>query len=61
MPQLAYVPKPKVTKTGEPVIRKEAFVASIEAELGEQFPSMVKMTKADLSRLAVAIATCNVA
>ena len=59
--QLAYVPKPKVTKTGEPVVRKESFVTSIQNDLGEQFPSLVKMTKADLSRLAVAIAVRNVA
>ena len=59
--QLGYVPKPKVTKTGEPVVRKESYVESIQNDLGEQFPSMVKMTKADLSRLAVTIALRSVA
>lgn len=46
-----YVAQPKVTKTGEPVVRKAELVALIEANFGIEVPSLVKASKADLQRL----------
>ena len=49
--------KPAATnKRGEPVIKKEVFVAQIQDALGVEVPSMEKMTKADLQVLVAAIA-----
>jgi hypothetical protein len=46
-----YKAQPRVTKSGEPVVRKAELLASIESTLGQQFPSLVKASKADLQRL----------
>ena len=46
-----YVAQPRVTKTGEPVVRKAELVAQIEAHFGIEFPSLVKASKADLQSL----------
>jgi hypothetical protein len=55
--KLPYEPKPtKVTKTGAPVVAKATIVATIEAALGIQAPSLEKATKADLDALVSAIA-----
>jgi len=47
-----YVAQPKVTKTGEPVVRKAELVAMLEAHFGVQMPTLVKASKADLQKLA---------
>ena len=39
------------TKTGEPIVRKAELVALIEEHFGDNFPSLVKSTKADLQKL----------
>ena len=41
----------KVTKTGEPVIRKADIADSIQEALGAQIPTLVKMSKSDLMTL----------
>jgi len=41
----------KVTKTGKVIVKKEEYVAQVQAALGNEFPSMEKMTKTDLERL----------
>ena len=46
-----YKAQPRVTKSGEPVVRKAELLASIESTLGKEFPSLVKASKADLQRL----------
>ena len=46
-----YVAQPKVTKTGEPVVRKQELVAMLEAHYEVAMPSLVKASKADLQRL----------
>lgn len=43
------------TKRGEPVVKKEVFVAQIQDALGVEVPSMEKMTKSDLQVLVAAI------
>ena len=45
----------KVTKTGEPVIRKADIANSIQEALGDQLPTLVKMSKSDLVALAALI------
>jgi hypothetical protein len=47
-----YVAQPKVTKTGEPVVRKAELVVMLEAHFGVQMPTLVKASKADLQKLA---------
>jgi len=47
-----YIAQERVTKTGEPVVRKSDLVAQIEATTGVEFPSLVKASKADLVELA---------
>ena len=42
----------RVTKRGEPIIKKEVYVAKIQEALGAEFASLDKMTKADLQSLA---------
>ena len=42
----------KVTKTGEPVVRKADIADAIQGALGEHLPSLVKMSKADLVALS---------
>ena len=46
-----YIAQPRVTKSGEPVVRKAELVAQINAHLGEEFPTLVKASKADLQNL----------
>ena len=46
-----YVAQPKVTKTGEPVVRKAELVALINAHFDAQMPTLVKASKADLQKL----------
>ena len=50
-----YKAQPRVTKSGEPVVRKAELVAQIQDQLGIEFPSLVKASKADLQRLIDAI------
>ena len=46
-----YKAQPRVTKSGEPVVRKAELLAQIQDTLGKEFPSLVKASKADLQRL----------
>ena len=46
-----YVAQPKVTKTGEPVVRKAELVAILEAHFAVAIPTLVKASKADLQKL----------
>ena len=46
-----YVAQPKVTKTGEPVVRKAELVAMLQEHFGVQMPTLVKASKADLQKL----------
>ena len=46
-----YVSQPRVTKTGEPVVRKAELVAQVEEHFGIQLPTLVKASKADLQTL----------
>ena len=46
-----YVAQPKVTKTGEPVVRKAELVAQLEAHFEVAMPTLVKASKADLQKL----------
>jgi hypothetical protein len=46
-----YVAQPKVTKTGEPVVRKAELVALINAHFETEMPTLVKASKADLQKL----------
>ncbi len=43
-----YEAKPRQTKSGEPIERKDSIVKDIESVLGVSVPSLVKATKADL-------------
>jgi len=43
------------TKRGEPIVKKEVFVAEVQDALGVTVPSMEKMTKADLHVLVAAL------
>tara|TARA_R110002012_G_C11175939_1_gene556355 strand:+ start:45 stop:365 length:321 start_codon:yes stop_codon:yes gene_type:complete len=46
-----YVSQPRVTKSGEPVVRKSELVAQIEAHFGVEVPTLVKASKTDLQTL----------
>ena len=46
-----YVSQPRVTKTGEPVVRKAELVAQIEENFDIEVPTLVKASKADLQEL----------
>ena len=46
-----YVSQPRVTKSGEPVVRKSELVAQIEDHFGIEVPTLVKASKADLQEL----------
>ena len=46
-----YVSQPRVTKTGEPVVRKAELVAQLEDKFGIELPTLVKASKADLQEL----------
>ena len=51
-----YVAKPRVTKTGAPVVRKADLVASIQDRMGGiELPTLEKASKADLSNLLNAL------
>ena len=41
----------RVTKRGEPVVKKEFFVNQVNERLGRELPSVSKMTKVDLEAL----------
>ena len=41
----------RVTKRGEPVVRKDELVAQVQNSLGFEAPSLTKMTKVDLQNL----------
>jgi len=45
----------RVTKTGKPVVKKEALVAEIVATIGVELPSLVKANKQDLEALVSAL------
>ena len=49
--EAVYVAQPKVTKTGEPVVRKAELVAQINAHFEIELPTLVKASKADLQKL----------
>ena len=46
-----YIAQPRITKTGEPVVRKAELVAQINTTLGIALPTLVKASKADLQNL----------
>lgn len=46
-----YIAQPKVTKTGDPVVRKAELVTLLEERFGVLMPTLVKASKADLQRL----------
>jgi len=46
-----YVAQPRVTKSGEPVVRKAELVAQLEAHFSIAIPTLVKASKADLQKL----------
>ena len=46
-----YVKVERVTKRGEPVVRKDELVAQVQESLGFEAPSLSKMTKVDLQNL----------
>lgn len=46
-----YVSQPRVTKTGEPVVRKSELVAQIEDHFEIEVPTLVKASKTDLQAL----------
>ena len=50
-----YVAQPKVTKTGEAVVRKTELVALVANRFGIEVPTLVKASKADLQRLVNAL------
>ena len=50
-----YVAQPKVTKSGEPVVRKTELVVEIANHFGIALPTLVKASKADLQKLVDAI------
>ena len=50
-----YVAQPKVTKSGEPVVRKQELVSEVAQHFGIELPTLVKASKADLQRLVDAI------
>lgn len=47
----------RVTKTGKPVVKKEALVAEIVAAVGVDLPSLVKANKQDLEALVSALSS----
>ena len=50
-----YVAQPKVTKSGEPVVRKQELVLEVANHFGIELPTLVKASKADLQRLVDAL------
>lgn len=51
-----YIKAERVTKRGEPVVRKEELVAQLQSSFGIELPSLAKMTKVDLQNLIEAVA-----
>ena len=47
-----YQPKPRTTKTGDPIVSKLELLAQIEETLGIELPTLVKAGKEDLRKLA---------
>ena len=53
---VVYKAQPRnTTKQGEPVVRKADIADAIQGALGEQLPTLVKMSKADLVALATLV------
>ena len=52
-----YQAQDRVTKTGEPVVRKQDLVEKIEAVTGIDLPSLAKASKSDLVELSTFIET----
>jgi hypothetical protein len=52
-----YIKVERVTKRGEPVVRKDELVAQVQASVGVELPSLAKMTKVDLQNLIDFFAT----
>ena len=50
-----YVAQPRVTKTGEPVVRKSELVSQINEHFEMEFPTLIKASKVDLQNLLDAI------
>ena len=50
-----YVAQPKVTKSGEPVVRKQELVSEVAEHFGIELPTLVKASKADLQKLVDAL------
>ena len=50
-----YVAQPRVTKTGEPVVRKAELVDQINSHFDMEFPTLIKASKVDLQNLLNAI------
>ena len=48
----------RVTKAGEPIVRKADIVAEMQAAIGKEFPTLVKVSKQDLVQLAAFIKGC---
>ena len=46
-----YIAQPRVTNSGEPVVRKAELVAQINAKFDSEFPTLVKASKVDLQNL----------
>jgi|TARA_B100000085_G_scaffold123747_1_gene112618 hypothetical protein len=46
-----YVKAERVTKRGEPVVRKDELVAQVQSSFGRELPSLNKMTKVDLQNI----------
>jgi len=46
-----YVKAERVTKRGEPVVRKDELVALVQTNFGRELPSLNKMTKVDLQNI----------
>ena len=46
-----YVKAERVTKRGEPIVRKDELVAQVQKSVGFEVPSLAKMTKVDLQNL----------
>ena len=46
-----YIAQPRVTKSGEPGVRKAELVAQINALFDTEFPTLVKASKVDLQNL----------
>jgi len=46
-----YVTPPRTTKSGAPIIKKDALVEAIETHMGNKYPSLVKTNKRDLETL----------